>query len=128
MNLLCKKALISEIIIKKKGIWRQRYASTFKQDTVNRAKVLGSNTLKKSVTLSSVPIKAVIKGNQKSNYFFFQQICKFGDHCLYKYSISSHKSEIEVLIQEVKSLKANIVILGDKVIGLEKYIVTNKSE
>ena len=30
------------------------------------AKVAGSNTSKKSVTLPSVPIKAVIKGTQKS--------------------------------------------------------------
>jgi hypothetical protein len=61
-------------------------------------------------------------------YFSFQQVCKFGDQCLYKHSISSNKSDIDVLIHDVKLLKATIVILGDKVSDLENEIITIKSE
>ena len=61
-------------------------------------------------------------------YFFLKKVCKFGDKCLYKHNISSDKSEIDILIQEVKSLKATIVILVDKVSDLEKGIFTVKSE
>ena len=69
--------------------------------------------------------KSCNKKHPKScKYFSFQQICKFGDRCLYKHSISSNNSNIDVLIQEVKLLKATIVILGDKVRDLENEIVT----
>ena len=68
--------------------------------------------------ICNTPIKCSIKNCNKRHpkyckYFFFQQVYKFGDQCLYKHSISSNKSEIDVIIQEVKTLKATIAILGD---------------
>ena len=41
------------------------YASIFREDTAGMAKVAGSNTLKKTVTLPSAPIKVVLKDTQK---------------------------------------------------------------
>ena len=61
-------------------------------------------------------------------YFFFQQVCIFGDQCLYTHIISSNKSEVDVLMQKVKTLKATIAILGDKVSDMEKDIAAIKLE
>ena len=58
-------------------------------------------------------------------YFFLKKVCKLGDKCIYKLNISS---EIDILIQEVKSLKATIFSLVDKVSDLEEDIFTVKSE
>ena len=83
--------------------------------------------------ICNTPIKCSSKSCYKRHpkdfkYFFFQQVCKFRDQCLYKHSISIKKSDIDVFIQEVKTLKAIIAVLGDKVSDLKKDIVAIKSE
>ena len=106
------------------------YASICRQVTASlAAKVAESNTSKKPVALPSVPLKVVTKGTPKiASISHSSRFANFWDRCLYKHSIFSNKSDIDVLIQEVKLLKATIVILGDKISNLENAIDTIKSE
>ena len=46
---------------------------------------------------------------------------------LYNYSVSKAKSEVNTLILEVQLLKATIVILGEKVHGLEAELIKSAS-
>ena len=47
--------------------------------------------------------------------------------CLYNYSVSKAKSEVNILILEVQLLKATIVMLGEKFHGLEAELVKSVS-
>ena len=57
---------------------------------------------------------------QKYKFFSFQQVSKFGDQCLHKHSVYSDKSDTDILLHEVKPLKATTGILCDKIHGLKK--------
>ena len=127
LNLLCKKNLISEI--NKTMNMEAKVCNHFRTGYCKYGKNCRKQHIEEVCDIPKCSNKSCNKRHPKvCKYFFFQQVCKFGDHCLYKHSIASDKSEIEVLIQEVNSLKATVVMLSDTVSDLEKDIVTIKYE